>query len=486
MGSHTPSDMSDVVVVGVSYYQEALENICGNQRDEGVELFFQAKIVPCDDNPYDVHAVRIEICGEIVGHLSRKNASIWRSKMISDNHSGVIKCPAKIVWGRSYDKEGSYGLRLDLDLTLSDSKQETNITQTASVSDNQSSHIEFLVNQLNIFELSHCKLGDKVDLWQKGDTKEIFIYRQGTDFGQGKIGICPDTACGVLLAAAGWGDVSIVSIYEGGCKINCRLLSKAEMGKEKDQDEALDNTQTDYTEPSKVEVSREMEKWMFIYKKKLDALQNSDRWSDKLFPEETQEEKRCRESSEFASRWIKPFVYPSDYEREEVRAMAVNGLYWSQIIMKELRKIIRQARKEGVNYDETLRSLYGLAIVSSLRMDLCNSLRSGHNNFVCEHVSYREIEEVEIDYMKIGYSNLDALGKTDIKWLIERFGEPTGHIMTKDIYSEVIVNAATCYIWNQYEEERKKYGKSGVQTMEQFLEKEIESVFYLRYLDSHP
>ena len=229
MDSPTSPDEFNVAVVGVSYYQEALKNICGNKCDEGVELFFQAKIVPYDDNPYDAHAVRIEICGETVGHLSRTNARVWRSKMIEDNHSGIMKCPAKIVWDRSHVTEGSYGLRLDLDLTLSDSKRETNITQTASVSDNQSNHIEFLVNQLNIFELSHCKLGDKVDLWQKGDTKEIFIYRQGTDFGQGKIGICPDAACDVLLAAAGWGDVSIVSIYEDGCKINCRLLSKAEM-----------------------------------------------------------------------------------------------------------------------------------------------------------------------------------------------------------------------------------------------------------------
>jgi len=97
-----------------------------------------------------------------------------------------------------------------------------------------------------------------------------------------------------------------------------------------------------------------------------------------------------------------------------------------------------------------------------------------------------EIEEIEIDYMKIGYSNLGAIGKTDIKWLIERFGEPTGHIMTKDIYSEAIVNAATRYIWNKYEDENRKYGKYGAQTMEQFLEQEIESVFYIRYLDSHP
>jgi hypothetical protein len=425
-----------VIVVGVFFYQKALEKICGGRREEGIELHVQAKIIPYDDNPDDAHAVRIEIEDEIVGHLSRRKALIWRSKMISDGFSGAVECPAKIAWDRVFDKAGSYGVWLDIDLTLPDSKPERHSATDAVVPTNQSDHIEFFVNELNRFELLNCKVGDEVNLWQKGGSKEIFIYRKGTDFGQGKIGICPDAVCDVLLAAAGW-DASIASVYEDGCKINCQLLSKAEMGKEADQDEAFDNTETDYIEPSKEEVSREMEKWMFVIKKNLDALQNSDRW----FHEETQEEKRCRESPEFSLRWMKPFVSPADFEREEVLTIAVNGLSWSYTIMKELRKVVRQKRKEGSNYDETLLSLYGLAIVNSLHHDLLNSLPSGYNNSMCEYVAYSEVEEIEIDYMQTGYSNLNTLGKTDIKWLVEKFGEPIEHTMAKDMYSEIIANA---------------------------------------------
>jgi len=226
--SPTPSGAFDVVVAGVSFYQEALEKICGNKRGEGVKLFAQANIVPYDDNPHDAHAVRVEIGGETVGHLSRKNAIIWRSKMISDNHSGVIKCPAQIVWDTGYNREGSYGVWLDLDLTLSDSKPETNIAQTVSVSDNQPDNIEFFVNQLNRFELLNCKVGDDVNLWVAEGTREIFIYRQGSDYGEGKIGVCPDELFKIIRNAPGC-DASIVSIYDGGCKIACRLISKAEM-----------------------------------------------------------------------------------------------------------------------------------------------------------------------------------------------------------------------------------------------------------------
>lgn len=471
----------EVIVVGVSFYQKALEKICGGRREEGIEGLVQAEIIPYDDNPEDAHAVRIEIEDKLVGYLSRKQALIWRSKMISDGFSGAVTCPAKIAWDRNFDKAGSYGVWLDIDLTLPDSTPERNSQHTVSAPSNQSNSIEFLVNQLNSFELLNCKVGDEVNLWQKGDSKEIFIYRKNSHLGEGKIGICPGEVCDVLLAAAGW-DASIASIYEGGCKIVCKLLSKAEMGKEEDQNEAMDNNPPDYIEPSKEEVSREMEKWMFVFKKKLDALQSPDKW----FHEETQEEKRCRESSEFSLRWMKRFVSHSDFEREEVRAMAVNGLYGSQIIMKELRKVIRQARKEGARYDDTLRSLYGLAIVSSLCDDLCNSLPSGYNNSMCEYVAYREIEEIEIDYMKIGYSNLNALGKTDIKWLVERFGEPTEHTMTKDIYSEIIANAIIRYIWNKHEDGNRKFGEYGVLTIEQCMEGEIKSGFYRRYLISHP
>jgi len=332
--SPTPPGVFDVIVVGVSFYQKALEKICGSRREGDIELHVQAKIVPYDYNPDDVHAVRVEIEGETVGHLSRKKALIWRGKMISEGFSGAVTCPAKIAWDRNFDKAGSYGVWLDLDLTLSDSMPEGNSTHTVSTPPNQLNHIEFLVNQLNRFELLSCKIGDGVNLWKKGESKDIFIYKKNSPFGEGKIGTCPDQICDVLLAATGW-DASIASIYEGGCKIDCKLLSKTEMGKVDDENEALDNSQADYLEPSKEDISREMEKWMFIYKKKLDALQDSDRWSYKWMVEETQEKKRCRQSSEFALRWMKPFVRPVDMERAEVRALAVNGLYWSQIIMKE-------------------------------------------------------------------------------------------------------------------------------------------------------
>ncbi len=226
--SPTTTDVFAVTVVGVSFYQEALEKICASRREEAHGLFKEATIVPDDDNPHDFHAVRVEIGGEKVGHLSRKNAIVWRSKMMSDNHSGMIRCPARIAWDRAYDRAGSYGVWLDLDLTLGDSKPEPNTPQTASVFHNDPDRIEFLINKLNRFELSNCKVGDNVNLWVAEEAREIFIYRQGAGPGQGRIGVCPDELFKTIRNAPGC-DASIASIYEGGCRIACRLISATEM-----------------------------------------------------------------------------------------------------------------------------------------------------------------------------------------------------------------------------------------------------------------
>jgi len=226
--SSTSTGTFDVAVVGVYFHQEILQKICGNKREEGMPIYKQAMLVPENDNPKDANAVRVDIEGETVGHLSRRNATLWRSKMISENRSGVVMCPVEIVWDRSYVAEGSYGVLLDIALSLPDSKIEPGSVDRVWESPGQPDHIEFLVDQLNRVELSHCKVGDPVNLWDATGNREMFIYRQGTDFGEGKIGICPEEVYRTIRKAPGC-DASIASIYEGGCKIACRLISKDEM-----------------------------------------------------------------------------------------------------------------------------------------------------------------------------------------------------------------------------------------------------------------
>ena len=57
-------------IVGESYYQEALGAICGPRSDESEDRRVEARLVLEHDNPHDSMAVRVEIQGQPVGHLS--------------------------------------------------------------------------------------------------------------------------------------------------------------------------------------------------------------------------------------------------------------------------------------------------------------------------------------------------------------------------------------------------------------------------------
>jgi hypothetical protein len=72
-------------IVGESHYQEALREIVEASADPGPNWPFKgaqcevcASLVPEDDNPYDDQAVRVEIQGHRVGHLSRADARQYR------------------------------------------------------------------------------------------------------------------------------------------------------------------------------------------------------------------------------------------------------------------------------------------------------------------------------------------------------------------------------------------------------------------------
>lgn len=106
-------------VVGESRYQDALEEICGPRTDEGVEKTAIATIVFEDDNPKDNLAVRIDIEGKTVGHLSKPFARLIRETMTEKGYAGVTRnCAAMIRggWDRGKGDKGNFGVRLDFPL----------------------------------------------------------------------------------------------------------------------------------------------------------------------------------------------------------------------------------------------------------------------------------------------------------------------------------------------------------------------------------
>jgi hypothetical protein len=109
-----------------------------------------------------------------------------------------------------------------------------------------------------------------------------------------------------------------------------------------------------------------------------------------------------------------------------------------------IRKDIRTQRKQGKDSKQILRQLYRWAVIE---------------NFFCFIEWPRIISEpilhptatscikgLNLSYNDIGYEHLGLLNKTDIKWLVESFGEPTKHCNAKDANFEQWKKAVAIFI----------------------------------------
>lgn len=110
-------------VQGESYYRKNLEDVSNYMGEaEGVNADdFIAQLILDDANEFDPgNAVRIEIDGKIVGHLTTPAAKKYRKRLAELGLSDMIgECYASIKGGfikRSTGEQADFGVRLDLDI----------------------------------------------------------------------------------------------------------------------------------------------------------------------------------------------------------------------------------------------------------------------------------------------------------------------------------------------------------------------------------
>ena len=107
----------DFEVVGESYYQPAISALAGEHGDDGADLHTTALLVPDNHNPYDDKAVRVDIRGLTVGHLSRDNARSFRRRLAQKKlGTAPTQCDALIMGGFVLQdgQRADYGVRLDI------------------------------------------------------------------------------------------------------------------------------------------------------------------------------------------------------------------------------------------------------------------------------------------------------------------------------------------------------------------------------------
>lgn len=101
------------------------------------------------------------------------------------------------------------------------------------------------------------------------------------------------------------------------------------------------------------------------------------------------------------------------------------------------RALIREARKHSSPFDSQLTLLYWLAAVFSFGIPYSKKLGlPGYN--VMAAVPGAVLKDLSFSYSHLGYEKLTLLSKTDVKWLIECWGQPeshsTLHVMHNDIW----------------------------------------------------
>jgi hypothetical protein len=107
----------DFEVVGESFYQEQLERMAGGHGLDSANVHKIAYLVPESNNPHDDKAVRVDIDGYTVGHLSRDDARSFRRRLSSKKMSSeTTSCHALIMGGHTnpQGEKMHYGVRLDL------------------------------------------------------------------------------------------------------------------------------------------------------------------------------------------------------------------------------------------------------------------------------------------------------------------------------------------------------------------------------------
>lgn len=112
------SDASDglveIEVVGESHHQDTLERIAGPKEPEGKQMRVGATLRREPTNPYDGNAVRVEVMGQLIGHVARTMAATLSPALAAVG--GAIEAQGVVVGGwKDRTSEGSYGVRVWLD-----------------------------------------------------------------------------------------------------------------------------------------------------------------------------------------------------------------------------------------------------------------------------------------------------------------------------------------------------------------------------------
>ena len=193
---------------------------------------------------------------------------------------------------------------------------------------------------------------------------------------------------------------------------------------------------------SDVEVAERAREHAFVLTTDPPALKTADQW----WNEDTHKRRR-REGSEKAYAWVLPFLPLEIAKREQLQAAQEWGPHGAGAIAKELRALIRERRKAKEPHQELLLALYGACVATDLSASLKFEGTQPHH--MARFVDINEVHPVKLEYATMGYQCIESLSKTDVKWLVEAFGEPAEHQSFEALWPHIRRNAVARYCWGE-------------------------------------
>lgn len=193
---------------------------------------------------------------------------------------------------------------------------------------------------------------------------------------------------------------------------------------------------------SDAEIAERVKLHAFVLTTDPPALKTSEQW----WNEDTHKRRR-REGSEKAYAWLLPFVPLEIAKLEELQAAQEWGPHCAGALAKRLRALIRERRKAKEPYQALLHALYGACIIADLAASL--KFEGTQPHYMAQFVDMNELRMVELDFRSMGYRYIESLSKTDVKWLVEAFGEPAEHQSFDALWPHLRCNAVARYCWSE-------------------------------------
>jgi DNA polymerase-3 subunit epsilon len=216
---------------------------------------------------------------------------------------------------------------------------------------------------------------------------------------------------------------------------------------------------------SDAEVAERAREHAFVLTTDPPPLKTADEW----WSDETHKRRR-REGSEKAYAWLTPFVPLDSCKLPQLEPMQEWGPHSAGAIAKELRALIRERRKAKEPHQNLLKALYGACVAADVGKSL--SFEGMGLPHMARFVDIRAFETITVDYGLMGYQCIESLSKTDVKWLVEAFGEPAEHQSFDALWPSIRRSAIARYCWQELRSKNDACKSLGLpqQSMQQWLD----------------